>query len=371
MLTETLAAFSPERTVALALDFEVALTHALRDCGLASSAAAEAVAQAARTSPPDPHSLLDDARHAGTLAIPLVAHLRAEAEALQSASAEAVHRGATSQDVADSVLVLQLREGLDTVEPLVATLANHLTNLAVQHEATPMPGRTLLQPGEAITFGYKAGQWLMGLTQAQARVEREADNALVLQFGGAVGTHMGLEGEGANVARALGARLALPVPAAPWHSRRGNLAALAAAIGVLSGALAKIATDLALLSQASVAEVFEPRSEGRGSSSAMTYKRNATGCQQALTAVAPIAGLVGTMLTNIPVEHERGLHGWQGDAELFAQILSRTRAALLALEPVLAAPEIDVHRMTQALDGRDDVGEAVRLTRALLAACNR
>lgn len=375
MLTEDLPAFSPERTVTLALDFQVALAHALADNGLASTAAAQAVERAARESPPEPASLLEAARHAGTLAIPLVAYLREKAEALPESGGTihrgALHRGATSQDVADTVLVLQVRDGLRTIEPMLESLCGSLASLAVRHESTPMPGRTLLQPGEAITFGYKAAQWLTGVVEARSRMLREADAALVLQFGGAVGTHKGLEGKGADVARLLGRRLALPVPDAPWHSRRGNLAALAAACGVLSGALAKVATDIALLSQPGVAEVFEPRSAGRGGSSAMAWKRNPTGCQQTLTALAPIPGLVSTLLVQLPVEHERGLHGWQGDAEMFAQILSRIHAALLALTPVLAEPEIDVARMADALDGRDDVGEAVRLTRALLAACHR
>ena len=366
MMITPMPAFSAARTVALAVEFEVALSRSLAECDCCTNASAEAIVASTLEAPPEPGPMIEAARHAGTLAIPLVAHMKAAAERTLAGSADAVHKGATSQDVADTVLVMQVREALGVLQPLAEQLARHLRDLAKTGEAIPMTGRTLLQPGEAITFGYKAAQWLAGVADAQLRVEAEARRGLVLQLGGAVGTLAALEGKGAAVASALGRLLGLPVPVAPWHSRRGNLAAFGAAIGIYCGALGKLANDIALLAQAEVSEAFEPRVEGRGGSSVMTYKRNATGCQQALTAIGPVAGLVTTLITQLPLEHERGLYGWQGTGEILSQMLERTHAALLALLPVVAGLEIDHQQMIQAMGGRHDTGEAARLTRAIL-----
>lgn len=371
MLIQPLTAFGAPRTVALALEFEVALCRALAESGLCPDASADAVAGAALEEPPEPEAMFEAGRHAGTLAIPLVAHLMAAAERRLPGSAATVHTGATSQDVADTVLVMQTGEALGTLQPLADQLCGHLRDLAQKFQATPMTGRTLLQPAEAITFGYKAAQWLAGVMDAKRRIDAEANSALVLQFGGAVGTMAGLDGKGAAVASALGRQLNLPVPAAPWHSRRGNLAALGAAVGVFCGALGKVATDIALLSQAEVGEAFEPRTQGRGGSSVMAHKRNPTGCQQTLTAIAPVAGLTATLISELPLEHERGLHGWQGTSDILAQLLERTYAALVALLPVVANLDVDAEQMAQAMDLRCDTGEAERLTQAILKSLPR
>ena len=73
--------------------------------------------------------------------------------------------------------------------------------------------------------------------------------------------------------------LGLSLPAMPWHARRDRIAGLGAALAIVTGAIGKVARDISLLSQDELAEAFEPKVAGRGGSSAMTDKRNATGCQ--------------------------------------------------------------------------------------------
>jgi 3-carboxy-cis,cis-muconate cycloisomerase len=350
-----------------ALAFEAALAEAQADEGLLSRDEAARIALACAQLPLDTEVLAAEATHAGTLAIPLIFHLR---RALGDA-AVALHRGATSQDVADTVLMLQAKDGAALISGELARLTTALALLAERMAATPMLGRTLLQDAMPITFGLKVVNWLAGLDEAAARFQRECENALMLQLGGAAGARHDLDGKGAAIAARMAKRLGLVSPSLPWHARRGALTGLAASLGIITGAAAKIARDISLLSQNGIAEVFEPRQPGRGGSSAMAHKRNPTVCQIVLTAAVRVPGLVATTFSGMPQEQERGLGGWQAEGPVLADLFVLTHGALVALAPVIEGLEVDAGRMGRNLAAADlgsDTGESEALVKAALAA---
>ncbi|HEY2047824.1 MAG TPA: lyase family protein, partial [Caulobacteraceae bacterium] len=332
---------------------------------------AAAISQACRQAVFDPEALAEAAAHAGTLAIPLVADLRERVAQIEPLAAKSVHRGATSQDLADTALMLQAKAGVALLQRDLAQARGALAALAKTHAATPMLGRTLLQPALPITFGLKAAGWLLGLDDAAERLSREARDALALQFGGATGTRAGLEGKGAVIATRMAAALGLADPAAPWHAARERVAGLGCALAILTGALGKIARDVALMAQGEVGEAFEPTVAGRGGSSAMAHKRNPTGCQVVLSAAARAPGLAATLIATLPGEHERGLGGWQAEGPVLAELFLLAHGALAAMAPVLASLEIDAAAMSrnlQAADVGQDFGEAQALVAAVLTA---
>ena len=106
-----LAAFGDEALIRAALDFEAALARASAAEGLIAPEAAEVIAEACAGIEIDVAELADEAAHAGTLAIPLVRRLRERVAARDPNVAALVHRGATSQDLADTALMLQARAG--------------------------------------------------------------------------------------------------------------------------------------------------------------------------------------------------------------------------------------------------------------------
>lgn len=365
---QMLDAFGDEALVRAALVFERELAAAQAAEGLLSAAEAEAIAGACHPLP-DLEALAAAAAHAGTLAIPLVAELRRRLAGEPVAAK--VHLGATSQDVADTALVLQARAGLALIMRDGRRLTAAVAATAEAHAATPMLGRTLLQPARPITFGLKAAGWLLGLDAALDRLDQEAEAALVLQFGGASGTLDGLGGKGVAVARRLAAQLGLGEPPLPWHARRDGIAGLASALAILTGALGKMAGDIALLAQAEVAEVFEPRTEGRGGSSAMAHKRNPTGCQVARSAALRAPHLAATILSALPQEHERGLGGWQAEGPVLAELFCVAHGALSAMAAVAESLEIHPDRMAANLAAAGvgaDVGESAALTARALQA---
>lgn len=367
-----LTAFGDEALLRAALRFEAGLARAQAEAGLIAAEDAEAIA-AACVDLPDIEDLADAAAHAGTLAIPLVALLRERLAANSPCAAALLHKGATSQDLADTALMLQARAGAALIRAETERLVSALTALTRAHAATPTLGRTLLQGALPITFGLKTASWLQGVAGALARFEAETA-AIQLQLGGATGSLAGLDGKAIEVTERLAAILGLPAPVTPWHARREGLAGLAAALAILTGAVGKIAGDIALLAQNEVAEAFEPRVAGRGGSSAMVHKRNPTGCQTALTAAIRAPHLAATIVSALPQQHERGLGGWQAEGPILADLFQLAHGALAAMAPVIAGLEVDTVRMAANLAAADvgtDTGESEALVARALAHFER
>lgn len=363
---EMLAVFGDEALLKAALAFEAQLALAQGELGLMPQDDAEAIAAACEEAF-DIVELAEATAHAGTLAIPLVERLRTRVSLPEAAAG--VHKGATSQDLADTALMLQARDGAALIRRDAARLADALAALARAHGSTPMLGRTLLQAALPITFGLKVSTWLSGVSGALARFDRETA-AIRLQFGGAAGSRTGLDGQGAALAERLAARLGLPA-ALPWHAVRQDLAGLASALAILTGALGKIAGDVALMAQVEVGEAFEPRQAGRGGSSAMAHKRNPTGCQVALSAAIRAPHLAATIVSALPQQHERGLGGWQAEGPVLVELFQLAHGALAAMVTVIEGLDVDTGRMTANLTAArvgTDVGESEALVVQTLTA---
>ncbi|EZP48729.1 lyase family protein [Sphingomonas sp. RIT328] len=360
-----IATFDDEATIAAALAFETALAAAQAAVGVIPAEAAAAIAAAASALRLDPAALAERAALAGTLAIPLVATLRAQ---LDGEAATALHRGATSQDVADSALMMQVRRAGTLLLVDTDRVTTALAPLARAHAATPAIGRTLLQDAQPIGFGLRLAQWHAGIAAAAARLSREVAAKAALQWGGAAGSRPDQAGQADAVAARLAAALGL-AEAPPWHARREGVAGIAAALAILIGALGKMARDLALLAQNGVGEAREPAVAGRGGSSAMAHKRNPTGCQIALSAATRAPGLVAGILAALPAEEERGLGGWQAEGPMLVDLFLLASGAAEAMAGVAEGLEIDgdaIARNLAAAGQGTDIGDSVALVDALL-----
>lgn len=358
------AVFAPEATLASMLAFEAALARAQAKAGIVPAEAAGAIARACRADAFDPADIAGRARRAGTLAMPVVAELAALVGQADSAAAAWVHFGATSQDMVDTGLVLQLRSAVALLDADLLRVEAALARHARDHAATVMTGRTLMQAASPVTFGLKAAGWYAAARAGRRRLDAAAREALVLQFGGASGTLAALGDKGPAVAEALARELDLPLPAAPWHSRRDAIAALAAAASIVAGSLGKMARDISLLMQPEVGEAFEPAGQGRGGSSAMPHKRNPVGCMAALSAAERAPGLLSTILSGMVQEHERGLGGWQAEWPTLPALFEAAGGTAAAMAEVTEGLEVDATTMRTNLEAR----RGLVFTEALAAA---
>ena len=332
------------------LDFESALARAEATCGVIPWTAAPAIATQCREELFDFAALQKNAAIAGNLAIPMVQQLSALVAKEDHAAAEFVHWGATSQDAIDTGMVLQLRGALGVLDREILQLAGILAKLADQHRTTLIAGRTWMQHAAPTTFSVKVAGWLDALHRHLARLDETRGRALVLQFGGAVGTLSAFGEHGAKVSAALAKELALKAPDIPWHSHRDRFAEVATTLGLLTGTLGKIARDIALHAQTEIAELREPAGAGRGTSSAMPQKQNPVASAVALAAAVRVPHLVATLLAAMPQEDERGLGGWHAEWEVVPEIVCLTGGALHHLHVTISALHVDTARMRENLD---------------------
>lgn len=276
------AALTGDRAVLAAiLRVEAAWADVLEEASLVPAGSAAVVAEAADVGRYDLAGIAVRAQGGANPVIPLLADLRAQVSALDTAgigASAAVHASLTSQDVLDSALMLLAAGAIEELLSEVKRSTAALAGLAERHRDTVCVGRSLTQHSLPFSFGLKAAQWFSGLAAA---ADRLGSLELPVQTGGAAGTLAAgtvlTAGSGCSpfdLADRLAGRLGLAPVAAPWHTNRLAVTALGDALAAVTDAAGKLAVDVLFLSRPEVGELAEPRAAGRGGSSAMPQKQN-------------------------------------------------------------------------------------------------
>ena len=344
------AVFCDHGRVQAMLDFEAALARAQASSGLIPSSAVAPIEAACRAELYDFEALGLAIASAGNSAIPLVKALGKQIASVSPEAERYVHLGATSQDVMDSGLVLQLRAALELIEQDLQQLGEVLAQQAQRYATTPLAGRTWLQQATPVTLGMKIAGWLGAVTRSRQRLQALKPRLLSLQFGGASGTLAALGDQALPVAHALAAELKLALPDQPWHTQRDRLVEFGAVLGLVAGSLGKMGRDISLLMQTEAAEVFEPSAPGKGGSSTMPHKRNPVGSAVLISAATRVPGLLSTLFSAMPQEHERSLGLWHAEWETLPQICCLVAGALAQALNIAQGLEVDAQRMAQNLD---------------------
>lgn len=259
-----------------------------------------------------------------------------------------LHWGATSQDVMDTAMVLQLRDALPHLTLDLDRAIDALAAAARAHRDTPMLGRTHGRQALPITFGLKVAGWLAPLARYRQRLPRVAARAMALQFGGAAGTLASLGPAGRQVRQALAAELALEAPPMPWHTQRDGVAELAAWLAGVSGALAKMAQDVIAMGQEEFGELLP--GPAAGGSSTLPQKQNPIQAEMIVVAARANAGLLATVHHAMVQEHERGTHGWQLEWTALGQMFAYASSALDKGAQVATGLRADTARMRANLE---------------------
>lgn len=346
---EVNALFSDEATVSYMLRVESALARAQANHGLISESAATVIEGCCLVQQIDIEQLVAEIPLGANACIPLVNQLRAAVKKQNPEAAKFVHFGATSQDIIDTATMLQTRDAVQFIQKNLHQLIAQLNVLALKHEQTPMAGRTLLQQANPITFGYKIQTWLDGLGRSAKRLERLLADGFALQLGGPVGNLDTMGTAGPAIAQTMAADLGLTNPPMAWHTQRDRITEIAAILGMLVGAVAKIATDIALMMQTEIGEVQEPSGEGKGGSSSMPHKRNPVSA----VAIRAIAGrtpqLVATLFGSLVQDHERASGAWHAEWEPLAELTQLTAGAVHQAVIMTNGLVVNTDRMQQNL----------------------
>jgi len=346
------AVFGECAFIARCIEVEAALARAQARLGIVPADAAAAISVAAAELDTHPERL-DHARlkretaNVGYPILPLVRQLSEKA----GEAGRYLHWGATTQDIMDSAVVLQIRAGLDLIEADLTAARGHIAALARKYRDTPMAGRTHLQHALPVTFGYKAAVWLSALDRHAARLAQLRPRVLVVQFGGAAGTLASL-GSGAEALRTcaeLARELNLGEPPITWHVARDGIVETVQFLALLGGSLGKIAYDLMLMSATEFAEAAEPFVAGRGSSSTMPQKRNPISCELILAAAKALRQHAGLVLDAMVSDFERATGPWHVEWIAVPESFGYAAGAMHQSEFMLGGLVVDVARMERNL----------------------
>ncbi len=348
------ALFSNEATVTYMLQFEAALAQAQAQYGLIPQDAADAITEICKIENIDMAKLIEDVRLGANVPIPLVKQLTTLNPKLKIQNfLEAnkyVHFGATSQDVVDTALMLQVRDAVEIIVINVNIVINQLVFLIKEHQNTLMIGRSFMQQAKPITFGFKVATWLDGVLRAKKRLLYILEENFTVQLGGAVGHLSSMPKNGFEIAQALGDILKLNTPPLSWHTQRDRFVEIATTLGILTGTLSKIAKDVSLLMQTEIAEVFEPSGAGKGGSSTMPHKRNPVSCMAILANAQRVPPLVSTMLLSMTQDHERATGAWHAEWETLSDIVKLSAGTVKQAVEMTNGLEVNTEQMLKNID---------------------
>lgn len=310
-----------EAQIAAMMRVEAALAVVQGRLGIIPPDAAAEVAKTAKGLAPDPASLLEATARAGIPAQAVVG-------ALKSACGEAgqyAHFGATSQDVQDTGLSLQLREALAIIKARLTELDAVMAAKAAEFADQPIPARTRFQIAAPTTLGAKIAVWRAPLPRNLDRLAEMGPRLLNLSLYGAAGTGAALMPRTAEIRAALAAELGLGAADVPWHANRDCIAELGGWLSLITGALGKIGTDLIQLGQSEIGEV----SAGTGGgSSTMPQKSNPVAAEALVSLARLNAGALGTLHQSMVFAQERDGSALALEWLLLPQMVERAGAAL-------------------------------------------
>lgn len=319
--------FSPESRVDRFCRFEAALAGAQAELGEIPEEAAAAIAGACSTPVTDPAGVLARGWEEGTPVLVLLHELRAR---MDEEHASHLHKGATTQDVVDTALMLQSREGFSILDRSLAAMAADLAVLAEAHRGTPTLGRTFLQAALPTSFGARAALWLRAVVDTR-RDLRAVEGRLPLQLGGPVGDAASYGPSAFTLAERLAERLGLAAPVAPWHTDRAPVRDTAGVLGGAASVCSKIASDVSLLSAWGEVRVRA------GRSSSMTHKRNPIDALRAAAAAEVCWTAVAGVVSAPPHALERGAGPWHAEWALVPLAFQSAGAAAEAMARCLAS----------------------------------
>ncbi|MBC3916213.1 adenylosuccinate lyase family protein [Undibacterium sp. CY18W] len=335
------ALFSDHALIQRYIDVEVALAKAEARVGVIPADAALVIARESSIDRIDFEHMRHETDIVGYPILPLVHQL----VAMCGDAGRYVHWGATTQDIMDTAVALQVRDALDVVAGDISELRKILADLALKHRDTAMAGRTHLQQALPVTFGYKVAIWLAMFDRHQQRLNELRPRVALVEFAGAAGTLASLGDKGFEVQRALAEELRLGVPATTWHVARDGFAEAINLLALITGSLGKIALDIMIMASTEFGEVYEPFVKGRGASSTMPQKRNPISSELMLAASKAVRQHAGLMVDAMVQDFERATGPWHAEWIAIPESFILTAGALHQAKFALGGLIVDTERM--------------------------
>jgi len=281
----------------------------------------------------------------------IAALVRALAEACGPSGAY-VHLGATSADIVDTAMALQLRDAIDLIETKLNNLEETLMEKVEQHKGTVMMGRTHGQHALPITLGFKFAVWMRENARHIQRLQECRERVLVGKMSGAVGTQAGLGPHAIKIQKLVMKRLGVkPAQISTQIVQRDRYAELICLLAITASTLDKMATEVRELQRPEIGEVSEPfEQERQVGSSTMPHKRNPIICERVSGLAKIMRSLVAPALENVPIWHERDLTQSSAERFIIPEACILTDYVLVLMTNILKNLWVDKERMQRNME---------------------
>ena len=344
---ELRAIFSEENRVQKWLDFEAALAEAQAEMGIIPAAAAQEIAGKAKVGNIDIATMSAEIRRIKHSLVPALKQLQA---ACSKENGEWVHYGATTQDVVDTGVALQLKEFHAVALRDMRAVGQELARLALAHRDVPMAGRTHGVQALPITFGHKCALWLDELGRHHERLVQAAPRVLVGMLAGAVGSQASLGARAVELEERMLRKLGLGVPAISWAPARDRFTEYANLLAMIGATLSKIGNELFNMQRNEFGEVEEGFSEGKLGSSTMPHKRNPTSAENLAGLSRPLRYNAAMMVEGMVQEGERDGIAWKMEWKALPECCLIAGAMLFQAKNLLAGLKVNADVMAANLD---------------------
>ncbi|MEL7568436.1 MAG: adenylosuccinate lyase [Dehalobacterium sp.] len=265
-----------------------------------------------------------------------------------------LHWGTTTQDILDTAVVLQIKEGRNIICRDMNKLLDILTEIALKYRNTVMAGRTNGQQAIPITFGYKAAVWLDEMKRHLDRLEESKERLLVGNVSGAVGTYASLGAKGPELEKIVLEKLGLGVPNICWHASRDRFTEYLNILALIASTCGKIANEILNLQRTEINEVEEGFVLGRVGSSTMPHKRNPKTSAWIISLTKLVRNNANLMQQIMEQEHERDISNWRTEWAIIPEsniYLSAVLQLSIKLLRSISVKEIDMLNNLNMLKG--------------------
>ncbi len=324
-----------------------AMAEAQGEHGIVRQEAAQKIAASLKDFHIEPAEMRAEVRQVGRGIAPALRRVR---ERVGQELANSVHVGSTTQDILDTGLALQLKDGLDLIERDAKVVVEALIALARAHKTTVMAGRTNSLQAAPITFGFKVACWLSEITRAIERLRQARARVLAIQLGGAVGTFDSMGPKGIEARASMARILGLRVHSTGWSTQRDNVAECLFAVGLLVSALGHIAIETGVLVRSEIDEIREGGAPGRGVSTAMPQKSNPRSTEFLEGLARIVQGRAAGLYSMLWQPNERHGGVWIAEWPLAAEHFMACSGALLHARELITGMFVHVEQMRANLD---------------------
>ncbi|CAB4913224.1 unannotated protein [freshwater metagenome] len=321
--------FSLESTYRNWIKVEIALAQSQCEKQIISKHELELVEQLEHADLPDMQSFYESSLNVGYPIIALLSYLNSQ---LNTEARGILHVGATTQDIMDSALALQVSQAGAVLLSYIDQLGEATKSIVLQHSLTIMPGRTHAQHAVPTTFGLKCAIYLSEFDRHRTRIRRAISEASCISLYGAAGTSAAMGTDAVEIRRLMAAKLGLNDELIPWHVSRDRFLEVSNQCASLCVSLVRLAREIIDLSRTEIAEVFEPGEHHKGASSTMPQKRNPVMSEAIIGVGLQVIGQAQMNFRSGEMGHERAAGEWQLEWKTIPEVLigaiSTTRIAL-------------------------------------------